>query len=142
MKRSKNEFLVDASILIEHLECDSEFSILEATLTNSLIFTTVINASELFALMKNRLIDEEIKSLLCVINVLGIHSRYALGVSTFSDVTRNYSDAIFCVVAERNKLPILTLNEEKYIESGLKIYNGLEVINDFRKSDWFRLVNS
>ncbi|MBX2976838.1 MAG: PIN domain-containing protein [Ignavibacteriaceae bacterium] len=142
MKRSKNEFLVDTSILIEHLECENEFSILEAALTNSLVFTTVINASELFVIMKNRHIDGEIKSLLSVINVLGIHSRYSLGVPIFSDLTQNYSDAIFCVVAQMNKLPILTFNEEKYKNTGLKIYNGLEVINDFRQSDWFRLVNS
>ncbi|HRI46758.1 MAG TPA: hypothetical protein PK559_06625, partial [Ignavibacteriaceae bacterium] len=129
-------------ILIEHLECENEFSILEAALTNSLVFTTVINASELFVIMKNRHIDGEIKSLLSVINVLGIHSRYSLGVPIFSDLTQNYSDAIFCVVAQMNKLPILTFNEEKYKNTGLKIYNGLEVINDFRQSDWFRLVNS
>jgi len=92
-------------------------------MANGICFTTVLNASELLFSVTNKFEKNTIISLLSAIKVLGLHSRYSLSVDEFIGKVNNLSDAIFCVVAKLNKLPILTDDNKKFKNSGLKIIN-------------------
>ena len=90
-------------------------------------FTTVLNASELLAVCK---VDHErsaIRSVLDSLKILGLHSRYALSVPDFAGKTENVRDALFAVVSFINKLPIVTMNRDRYKKTNLKIIHPQEV---------------
>jgi predicted nucleic acid-binding protein len=127
--KSKNEYLIDTDVLIEHLYHDNRetSSLLENLSINGMLFTSAINASEMIFEYGNEKDYLHLLQLLNAIKVLGIHSRYSLSVSEYCNSVETFRDALFCVVAKINKLTIVTLAPEKYIRTGLNIINGLEV---------------
>ncbi len=123
-KNKKPEFLVETDILLDHLTFSGKgLSKLEIAMMNGLCFTTVLNASELLYAAKNEEERQVVISMLSAVKVLGLHSRYSLSVYEFSNKVKSLRDAIFCVVAKLNKLPILTDDNEKFVNSGIKIIN-------------------
>jgi hypothetical protein len=73
--------------------------------------------------------DEEklIRNVLDSLKVLGLNSRYALGVPEFSDKTKSLRDALFSVVSSINKIPIVTFDRERYKKTNLKIIHPQEL---------------
>lgn len=120
------KYLIDTDIMVDHL-ISSENNYLMNLMQTGICFTTVLNASELLAVCKNDNEQSLVRNILDSLKVLGIHSRYALSIPEFSDKTNNVRDALFAVVASINKLPIVTLGEERYKKTKLKIIHPKEV---------------
>ncbi len=117
--KKKSEFLIDTDVLLDHLyHIGPSPSALEILMTKGICFTTVINASELLYSISNKPV---VIDLLNALKVLGIHPKYSLNVDKYRNVTADMNEALFCAAAEMNKLPIVCLNKEKYISTGLKI---------------------
>ncbi|MBT8383383.1 MAG: hypothetical protein KJO59_13595, partial [Ignavibacteria bacterium] len=57
----------------------------------------------------------------------GLHSRYSLSTSKYSGKVESLRDALFSVVADINKLPIVTFDNNRYINTGLKIIHPQEL---------------
>jgi hypothetical protein len=68
---------------------------------------------------KNDFEKEKVRDLLNAINVLGLHSRYSLAIPACMHNFNNIRDALFYVLAEQNRLIILSLNPDKY--AGLRV---------------------
>ena len=127
--KNKIEYLIDTDILIDHLKTKdkSQLSDLEIAMTKGICFTSVIQASEMYF---NKLIPEDKKavdSVIYALKILGIHSRYSLNISDFFNKVATARDALFCSVAKNNKLPIFTMDFEKYKDSGIKIITPIEL---------------
>ncbi len=120
------KYLIDTDIMVDHL-ISNENNYLMNLMQTGICFTTVLNASELLAVCKNDNEQSLVRNILDSLKVLGIHSRYALSIPEFSDKTNNVRDALFSVVASINKLPIVTLGEERYKKTKLKIIHPKEV---------------
>jgi hypothetical protein len=90
-------------------------------------FSTVMNASEL--LYKSNSITEQkiIIDVLSALKILGLHARYSLLVPKYSNFVKNINEALICVVADYNKLPIITFKKSKYSKCGLTIYHPSEI---------------
>lgn len=125
---SKKEFLVETDLLLEYLTQNSSgVTSLEKAMTQGICFTTVINASELFFAASTDLERKSVQDLLASFKILGLNSRYSLKISKFFNKVATTRDAIMCVVAEINKLPILTSRIDRYKQSGIKIIDPLEL---------------
>lgn len=120
------KYLIDTDIMVDHL-ISNENNYLMNLMQTGICFTTVLNASELLAVCKNDNEQSLVRNILDSLKVLGIHSRYALSIPEFSDKTNNVRDALFSVVASINKLQIVTLGEERYKKTKLKIIHPKEV---------------
>jgi len=105
----------------------NENNYLMSLMRTGICFTTVLNASEMLAACKDENEQSAIRSVLDSLKVLGLHQRYALSVPEFSDKTESVRDALFAVVALINKLPIVTLNRDRYDKTNLKIIHPQEV---------------
>ncbi len=124
----KNEFLLETDIFLDHLtHRENNFSSLELLLQNGTCFTTSNTASELFFLVENEEESLIVKDLLSVINVLGFHYRYSMVVAQFRDSANSVRDAMVCAVAKSNKLPIVTFNKERFINSGIPVFSISEI---------------
>ena len=120
------KYLIETEVIADYLISNNNNYLLNLMQTG-ICFTTVLNASELLAACKN---DEEqsiVRNVLDSLKVLGLHSRYALSIPEFSDKTSSVRDALFAVVASINKLSIVTLREESYKKTKLKIIHPQEV---------------
>jgi len=126
-----NEYLIDSDVIEEHLIHDSvgNDSYIENLLQKGICFSTVINASELLYKAVSTVEQKIILDVLSVLKILGLHSRYSLLVPKYSFSVKNTAEALFCVVADYNKLPIVTLSKTKYRKSGLTIYHPKEIIS-------------
>lgn len=124
-KKIKIEYLIDTDVLFEHLTKNpiSGESSLIRLMKNGICFTTVLNAAEV--MMKNKNYDQEIviKSLLSALKVLGIHSRYCLGINQLAAGNNGLRDSLFVVTAEINKLDIITFDVNRYKSGKIGIYN-------------------
>ena len=120
------KYLLDTDILVDYLT-SNENNYLITLMQSGICFTTVLNASELLISSKDENERTEIRSVLDSLKVLGLHSRYALSVPDFADKTENVRDALFAVVSLINKLPIVTLNIDRYKKTNLKIIHPQEV---------------
>ena len=116
------KFLLDTDILSDHLiRGRKNTSSLIELMQKGICYTTVLNASELLFFTES---DEEIvyiKKVLNALKVLGLHSRYSLSVSMYIGKVNTIRDALFSVVADINKLPIVTFDNNRYINTSLKI---------------------
>lgn len=130
MGTKNKEFLVDTDVIEDYLITRSEGpdSYLEFLMKTGICFTTVLNASEI--LHKAASIEEEkiIIDVLSAFKVLGLHSRYSLRISKYSKIIMDLNRALFCVVADYNKLPIVTLEKSKFTGTGLQVYNVSEIM--------------
>ncbi len=79
-------------------------------------FTSVLNASELFMLAKTDFQRQKVRDILNALKVLGLHSRYSLSISGLTNRFNNIRDALFYILAEQNRLTIVSLAPEKYSE--------------------------
>ena len=115
------KYLLETDILIDYLTFNNIGSepFLLNLMQKGICFTSVLNASELFMAAKNEFEKEKVRDLLNAINVLGLHARYSLAVSDCKINFNNLRDVLFYVLAEQNKLTIVSLNPDKY--SGLKV---------------------
>ena len=117
-----NKYLVDTDILADYLtSSENEGKYLISLMQAGICFTTVLNAAELLAACKDDNERSSVRNVLDSLKVLGLHSRYALSVSEFSERTGTVRDALFSVVASINKLPIVTFDREKYKKTNLII---------------------
>ncbi len=130
MPKRNLEYLIDTDILEEHLTHDSEAdnSFIELLLQNGICFSTVINASELLFKASSSIEQKIVIDVLSALKILGLHSRYSLLVPKYSACVNSFNDALFCVTADYNKLPIVTLNKSKYKKTSLPIYHPNELI--------------
>ena len=120
------KYLLETDILVDYL-VSNENNYLIKLMSTGICFTTVLNASEMLAACKSESELSTIRSVLDSLKVLGLHSKYALSVPQFADKTSGLRDSLFCVVSLINKLPIVTLNPEKYRKTNLKIIHPQEV---------------
>ncbi len=60
------------------------------------------------------------RDLLNGFKVLGIHPKYALETSGMKMLS--VRDIMFCSLAKKNKLPILTYDSERYKNTGVQIF--------------------
>ena len=114
------KYLIDTDVMVDYL-VSNENNYLLNLMRTGICFTTVLNASEILSACKAEKEISTVRNVLDSLKVLGIHSRYALSIPEFSDKTDNVRDALFSVVASINKLPIVTLREERYSRTNLKI---------------------
>ena len=110
------KYLLETDILIDYLTFSNIGSepFLLNLMQKGICFTSVLNASELFMAAKTDFEKEKVRDLLNAINVLGLHARYSLAVSDCKNNFNNIRDALFYVLAEQNRLIILSLNPDKY----------------------------
>jgi len=120
------KYLIDTDIMVDYLN-SNENNYLMSLMQTGICFTTVLNASEMLAACKDENEQSAIRSVLDSMKVLGLHQKYALSVPEFADKTSSLRDALFCVVSLINKLPIVTLNRERYKKTKLKIIHPQEV---------------
>ena len=128
MAKKFEEYLIDTDVIESHL-LDGKNSYLELLLQKGICFTTVLNASDLLYRVNGSNEATIITDVLSSLKILGIHSRYSLLVPKYSKQIKNFNEALFCVVADYNKLPIVTLKKSRYIKSGLLIYHPKEIIS-------------
>lgn len=131
MLTKTNEYLIDTDVLEEHLihNSDKNISYLESLMQKGICFSTVLNASELLYKSISSMEQKIVMDLLSALKILGLHSRYSLLVPKYSITVKNINEALFCVVADYNKLPIVTLKKSKYLKSGLLIYHPKELLS-------------
>lgn len=116
------KYLLETDILSDHLVNGKyESSFLIDLMQKGICYTTVINASELLFSANSEEEMEHVKKVLNAVKVLGLNSRYSLTVSNYSKKVKNLRDALFSVVADINKLPIVTFDNNRYINTSLKI---------------------
>lgn len=115
------KYLLETDVLLEYLvlyEFDKE-SYLIKLMQKGICFTSVLNASELFMFANSDYEKEKVRDLLNALKVLGLHSRYSLSIPNCMNNFKNIRDALFYILAEQNRLSIVSLNPEKY--SGLSV---------------------
>ena len=120
--QNKDKYLLETDILSDHLvNGKNESSILIELMQKGICYTTVLNASELLFFTDSDIEVEYVKKILNAVKVLGLHSRYSLSISNYSRKVGSIRDALFSVVADINKLPIVTFDNNRYINTSLKI---------------------
>lgn len=115
------KFLVDTDVLVRYLvlqEADKATSLIDL-MQKGICFTSVLNASELFMLANSDYQKEKVRDVLNALKVLGLHSRYSLSIPNCMNRFDNIRDSLFYILAEQNRLIIVSLNPNKY--SGLKV---------------------
>lgn len=115
------KYLLETDVLLEYLvlyEFDKE-SYLIKLMQKGICFTSVLNASELFMFANSDYEKEKVRDLLNALKVLGLHSQYSLSIPNCMNNFKNIRDALFYILAEQNRLSIVSLNPEKY--SGLSV---------------------
>jgi len=90
-------------------------------------FTTVLNAAELLLSARSRAEKEYVNKVLYALKILGLNSRYALMTPEYSGKLHSLRDILFCVVADINKLPIVTYDLKKYSGTKLKIIHPKKI---------------
>ena len=117
--------LIETDVLAKYLSSENKTANddLIVIFENSIAFTTVLNASELFFAAKSDEEQKSVRKLLNALKVIGLHSRYSLSVNKYSSLVNSVRDALFCIVADFNKLPIVTYNDKKFINTGLTVIN-------------------
>ncbi len=115
------KFLIDTDVIVKYLvlkESDKTTSLIDL-MQKGICFTSVLNASELFFIVKSDYQKEKVRDVLNSLKVLGLHARYSLSIPDCMNRFDNIRDALFYILAEQNKLTIISLTPNKY--SGLKV---------------------
>ncbi|MBE0538667.1 MAG: PIN domain-containing protein [Ignavibacterium sp.] len=115
------KYLLETDTLVNYLTFQDP--IIQPYLLNimqkGICFTSVLNAAELFMCAKSDLEKEKVKDLLYALKVLGLPARYSLSITDLDGKINNTRDALFYILAEKNKLSIVSFNTDKY--KGLKV---------------------
>ncbi|HMN18300.1 MAG TPA: PIN domain-containing protein [Ignavibacteriaceae bacterium] len=118
------KFLIETDVLADHLITDSKTeSYLIKLMKTGICFTSVLNASELYLLANSNLELQRVNDVLYSIKVLGIHARYCLSIPNHKDRFNNLRDNLFYILAELNKLTIVTLNPVKFKDNKVNCYH-------------------
>lgn len=115
------KYLIETDILINYLTAPdpTNQSCLLNLMQTGICFTSVLNAAELCMLAKSDLEKEKVRDLLYALKVLGLPARYSLSVLDLNSKIKNIRDVLFYILAEKNRLSIVTFNIKKY--KGLKV---------------------
>ena len=109
------KYLLDTDILADHLITDfNEESYLIRLLKSGICFTSVLNAAELYRIAETNSELQRVNEVLYGIKVLGIHARYSLSVPNHKKRFDNVRDLLFYILAESNKLTIVSFNPDKF----------------------------
>ncbi len=127
--KKKCEFLVETDIILSHLmqKENNSVSDLEFAMSTGICFTSIQTASELLFFANNEKEKEGVNSVLFSLKVLGVHPRYCLNISEFFNKVATVRDALVCSLAKNNKLPIFTLDKNRFIKSGITIITPNEL---------------
>lgn len=127
--KKKSEFLVETDIILSHLmqKENNSISDLEFAMSTGICFTSIQTASELLFFANNEKEKEGVNSVLFSLKVLGVHPRYCLNISEFFNKVATVRDALVCSLAKNNKLPIFTLDKNRFIKSGITIITPNEL---------------
>lgn len=123
MAETKAEFLIETDIIVDYLSGGNSAEFLQQLMTEGTCFTSVLNVAELYLLCKT---DEEknaVRDGLNALHILGIPARYGLYTGKFVSLFTDIRDHLFCVLAWKANLTIVTNDINKYRNTGLKIYN-------------------
>lgn len=118
---ASSKYLLDRDILFDYLVFDqpNDKPFLLTLMQKGICFTSVLNASEIFMFAKSDFHKEKVRDLLNALKVLGLPSRYSLLIPDCKNSFKNIRDALFYILAQQNKLIIVSFNSERY--SGLKV---------------------
>ena len=126
--KSNTKYLLDTDILADHLVKGKKGnSVLIFLMQKGICFTTVLNASELYFAARSEKEKEFVRKVLNSLKILGLNSRYALSIPDFSGKVKSVRDALFSVVAEINKLPVVTFDIRKYRKTNLKVIHPQDI---------------
>jgi len=120
LKEFPEKVFLETDVIAEYL-AGNDSSHLLRLMQNSICFTSVINASELFFAAGNESQNNYVRKVLTGLKVLGTHSRYSLLINKYSSLVNTVRDALICVLAEYNKLPVVTYKTEKYLKTELTL---------------------
>lgn len=123
------KFLLETDIIVDHLTTEDKNSLLVKLMQKGVCYTTVLNASELYLACKTPEEKNCVDAVLYSLKILGIHPRYSLSVHKYQQQKSSLRDSLFSVVAEINKLPVVTKNSDRYSGLNIKIIhpNSIEV---------------
>ena len=133
--KSRFEIFLDTDIYLDHL-CISkkkEGSLLLKSLTLFNCYSSVINASEIFYGCTNEIQLEKAKHSFYGTGVLGIPYKYSLSIAEVSrtinsaKLINSFRDAVVTAICKETRLPLFTLNTNRYIEL-FRIY-GVKLIS-------------
>jgi predicted nucleic acid-binding protein len=118
------QLLIETDILAEYLTAAPGASRLRQALRQSVCYTTMLNALELFRASANDKQREAILSMLYVVRVLGFNARYAqpfaelaAEIKTLSHIRISDREAMILGMARASKLTILTeTHYERYTQ--------------------------
>lgn len=121
MAEKKSEFLIETDIILAYLTGNDK-KLLEGLMTQGTCFTSVFNVTELYMHCVSDPEKNAVRDLLNALHILGIPARYGLYTNEFSQRFTDVRDQLFCVLARKANLTIVTNDSEKYRDTGLKIY--------------------
>ncbi|GBD87175.1 hypothetical protein BMS3Abin03_01102 [bacterium BMS3Abin03] len=115
-KKLPQKYLVETDVPVNYLTetGDTIEPGLIMHLQNSIAFTMVMNASELFYAAKNEFQLDTVKKNLTSLKIFVLNPGYSLSIFKYSSLVNSVRDALFCIVADFNKLPVAIYNVEKY----------------------------
>ncbi len=115
-KKLQQKYLVETDVPVNYLtETGNTIEPgLIMHLQNSIEFTMVMNASELFYAVKNEFQLDTVKKNLTSLKIFVLNPGYSLSIFKYSSLVNSVRDALFCIVADFNKLPVAIYNVEKY----------------------------
>jgi predicted nucleic acid-binding protein len=119
---ANKKFLLETDILTDHLiNGTSGDSVLINIMQKGICFTTVLNASELLLAANSEKEQVNVNKVLNSLKVLGLNSRYALSAAKFAGNVNTLRNILFAVVADINKLPVVTFDIHKFSKTNLRI---------------------
>ncbi len=133
--KSRFEIFLDTDIYLNHLykSKNKEVSLLLKSLILFDCYSSVINASEIFYGCANEIQLENAKHSFYGTGVLGIPYKYSLTIAEVSGkinsekLNNNLRDAIVTAICKETKLPMFTLNTDRYKDL-FRIY-GMKLIS-------------
>lgn len=121
MAEKKSEFLIETDIILDYLT-GNDSSVISELMTEGTCFTSVFNVGELYMHCQTETEQNAVRDVLNALHILGIPARYGLYTGEYSGKFTNVRDQLFCVLAEKANLTIVTKDSEKYRDTGLNIY--------------------
>lgn len=126
--KSRAKFLLETDILADHLvRGKNGSSVLLNLMQKGICFTTVLNAAELLLAARTKEENKYVNNVLYSLKILGLNSRYALMAPKYSVKLNSLRDVMFSVVADINKLTIVTFDIKKYSSIKLKVIHPQKI---------------
>lgn len=114
--KSEFEVFLDTDVYLKHLRGDED-SVLLKCLSLFDCFTSVINASEVFAECETKEQEEKAKQSFFGSGVLGIPYKYSHTIGKLLKQKVNYRDALILTIVIETKLPVVSfINKDKQEE--------------------------